>query len=299
VSAPARIMEETQAKAKILIEALPYLREFSGKRLVVKVGGEVVDDAAGASSLVQDLLLLKMVGLDVVLCHGGGPQISRTMQRLGLEPRFRDGLRVTDAETVEVTAMVLLGQINRRLVGLLNAHGAEAVGVSGVDGRLFVVEQESEELGFVGRIASVDPAPVERLLEDGYMPVVASIGMDPAGDAYNINADLAAGRLAAALGAAKLVVLTNVEGLYESFGDADTLVSEIDPPGLRRMAEAGSLGSGMLPKVDAVLAAIEGGVPQAHLLDGRVRHAVLLEIFTPEGIGTMVRSGVGGSEEGS
>lgn len=285
----ARVIAETQAKAKVLVEAMPYLRELAGRRVVVKCGGEVVDDRDQAASLVQDLLLLKMVGIDVVLCHGGGPQISRMMERLGLDPEFRDGLRVTDAATMEVTAMVLLGRVNLDLVGLLNVHGPEAVGVNGADARLFVVEPASPELGFVGEVVEVSPVPVERLLADGYLPVVASIGMDTEGRPHNINADLAAGRLAAALGAEKFVLLTNVEGLYETFGDADSLVSEIDPAGLARMVEGGSLTAGMLPKVDAVLAAIAGGVPRCHILDGRERHALLLEVFTPEGIGTMVR----------
>ncbi|MFN8103175.1 MAG: acetylglutamate kinase [Acidimicrobiia bacterium] len=267
---------------------MPYLRELAGRRVVVKCGGEIVDDAEQAASLVQDLLLLKMVGIDVVLCHGGGPQISRMMKRLGLEPAFREGRRVTDAETMEITAMVLLGRVNLELVGLLNVHGTEAIGVNGADGRLFLVETDPRGIGYVGRIVEVSPEPVDRLLADGYLPVVASIGMDAGGRPHNINADEAAGRLAAALGAEKFVLLTNVEGLYESFGDEDSLVSEIDPPGLRALAAGGSLSAGMGPKVEGILAAVEGGVPRCHILDGREDHALLLEIFTPEGIGTMV-----------
>lgn len=285
---PDRVTAATEAKAKVLVEAMPYLRELSGRRVVVKCGGEIVDDAEQAASLVQDLLLLKMVGIDVVLCHGGGPQISRMMVRLGLDPVFSGGRRVTDEAAMDVTAMVLLGQINLEIVGLFNVHGTEAVGVNGVDGRLFLVETESPELGLVGRIVEVSPEPVERLLADGYLPVVASIGMDAAGRAHNINADEAAGHLAASLGAEKFVLLTNVEGLFESFGDADSLISEIDPAGLRELAAGGALSDGMLPKIEAVLTAIDGGVPRCHLLDGRERHAILLEIFTPEGIGTMV-----------
>lgn len=285
----ARVIAATQAKAKVLVEAMPYLRALAGRRVVVKCGGEVVDDAEQSASLVQDLLLLKMAGIDVVLCHGGGPQISRMMERLGLAPEFRDGLRVTDAATMEVTAMVLLGRVNLELVGLLNVHGPEAVGVNGTDARMFLVEPASPELGLVGEVVEVSAAPVERLLADGYMPVVASIGMDAQGRPHNINADIAAGQLAAALGAEKFVLLTNVEGLYESFGEADSLISEIDPSGLRGLVDGGSLSAGMLPKVDAVLAAVAGGVPRCHILDGRERHALLLEVFTPEGIGTMVR----------
>ncbi len=293
MSAPLhpRTIAETQAKAKILLESLPYIKSFAGARVVVKVGGEILDDPAAAESFTTDLVLLKTVGVDVVLCHGGGPQISRMMTDLGLEPRFVDGLRVTDEEALDVTAMVLLGTLNRRLVGLLNTHGPQAVGLSGLDGRLFLAETESPELGFVGRIVEVSPEPVTRLLQDGYLPVVAPLGMDASGRAYNVNADTAAAELAVALRAEKLVLLTNVEGLYETFGDADTLVSEIDVAGLSSLRESGSLSAGMLPKVDAVTRAVQGGVRRAHILDGRVDHAVLLEIFTPEGIGTMVTGG--------
>lgn len=287
-SAASRVLEETQAKAKTLLEALPYIQEFAGKRVVVKVGGEVADDAGSAVAFTRDLVLLKHVGLDVVLCHGGGPQISRLMGELGREPEFVDGLRVTDADTMRVTSMVLLGDVNRTLVGHVNTHGPHAVGLSGVDGGLFLCEPKDERLGFVGEISAVDPRPVTRLLEDGYLPVVASVGMDREGNVYNINADTAAGALAAALEAEKLIVLTNVEGLYEDFGDADSLVSEIDLAGLREMYEGGGLHTGMLPKVASILDALEGGVAAAHILDGRVEHAVLLEIFTPEGIGTKV-----------
>lgn len=288
LAATSRVLEETQAKAKTLLEALPYIQEFSGKRVVVKVGGEVADDTETAAVFTRDLVLLKLVGLEVVLCHGGGPQISRLMGELGHEPEFVDGLRVTDAETMRLTSMVLLGDVNRTLVGHVNAHGPHAVGLSGVDGRLFLCGPKDEKLGFVGEISAVDPRPVTRLLEDGYMPVVASVGMDGEGNTYNINADTAAGALAGALEAEKLIVLTNVEGLYEDFGDADSLVSEIDLAGLREMYEGGSLHTGMLPKVASILDALDDGVAAAHILDGRVEHAVLLEIFTPEGIGTKV-----------
>ncbi|MCC7076777.1 MAG: acetylglutamate kinase [Acidimicrobiia bacterium] len=286
--ASARHLAETQAKAKTLLEALPYIEEFAGTRVVVKVGGEITEATASAAAFTRDLLLLKHVGVDVVLCHGGGPQISRLMETVGTSPEFVGGLRVTDAETMRLTAMVLLGDVNRTLVGHLNAHGSHAVGLSGVDGRLFLCEPKDPALGFVGEIVSVDPRPVVRLLEDGYMPVVASVGMDEDGNAFNINADTAAGALAGALEAEKLIVLTNVEGLYEDFGDADSLVSEIDTAGLRRMYDAGGLHTGMLPKVAAVLHALDAGVAAAHILDGRIEHSVLLEIFTPEGIGTKV-----------
>lgn len=295
MTASRRDVAETQAKAGTLIAALPYIQQFAGTTFVVKVGGEIADDPDGAASFVRDLVILKHVGIDVVLCHGGGPQITRMMQSLGTEARFVDGLRVTDPATMEITAMVLLGEVNRRLVTSLNVHGPLAVGISGIDARLFEVAERDPALGLVGDVTAVNPAPVQRLLDDGYIPVVATIGADSDGVTYNINADSAAGALAAALGAEKFVVFTNVEGLYETFGDEDSLISEIDLEGLRALADGGTLGSGMVPKVGAIITALDGGVRAAHILDGRVRHAVLLEIFTDEGIGTKITTGAHGS----
>jgi len=283
-----RVTADTQAKAGILIEALPFLKNFGGKRLVVKVGGELLDNENASASFAQDLILLKSVGIQIVLLHGGGPQISRAMEKLGKKPEFKNGLRVTDEETMKIMSMVLLGDLNRKLVSLLNVHGPKAVGLSGADGNLFSVEQESPELGFVGRLKDINTDLVTKTLDNGYMPVIGSVGVDENGQAYNINVDLAAGKLAAALGAEKLIVLSNVEGLYETFGDENSLIPEIKAKGLRKMKDSGSLTAGMIPKVDGVLSALDGGVKRAHILDGRVEHAVLLEIFTPEGIGTMI-----------
>lgn len=282
-------MIDPQAKAKILLEALPYMKEFADRTVIVKGGGEIVDNPQAAASFARDIVLLRAIGVRVVLCHGGGPQISRTMEALGKEPVFRRGLRVTDDETLEVTAGVLLGTVNRRLVSLLNAHGPLAVGVSGVDARMFVTHAPEPDLGLVGEIVDVNPEPVDRLLDDGYIPVVASLGMGADGATHNINADVAAGALAGALGAEKYIVLTNVAGLYESFGDADTLLSQIDAGVLRAMRDSGTLSAGMIPKVDSILAAMDAGVRSAHILDGRLEHSVLLEIFTRDGVGTMVR----------
>ncbi|MCB0358448.1 MAG: acetylglutamate kinase [Bdellovibrionales bacterium] len=283
-----RNIEETQEKARVLLEALPYLKQFAGRTVVVKIGGELVDDENRARRLAEDVVLLKSVGINVVLCHGGGPQISRAMKRFGKEPCFINGQRVTDAETVEIVSMVLLGDINRKLVSMLNGHGPRAVGVSGIDGQLFLVHQKSPELGYVGDIEAVSAGPVRQLIDSGFIPVVASLGVDGAGQVFNINADIAAGKLARALKAEKLVVLTNVPGLYECFGDEDTLISEVETRSLQKMLTSGALTEGMIPKVEAVVTAINGGVAKAHILDGRVEHALLLEIFTPEGIGTMV-----------
>ena len=283
-----RVTADTQAKAGILIEALPFLKNFGGKRLVIKVGGELLDNEEASASFAQDLILLKSVGIQIVLLHGGGPQISRAMEKLGKKPEFKNGLRVTDQETMKIMSMVLLGDLNIKLVSLLNVHGPKSVGFSGADGNLFSVEQESPELGFVGKLKNINTDLVIKTLENGYMPVIGSVGVDDEGQAYNINVDLAAGNLAGALGAEKLIVLSNVEGLYETFGDENSLIPEIKAKGLRKMKESGSLTAGMIPKVDGILAALDGGVKRAHILDGRVEHAVLLEIFTPEGIGTMI-----------
>ncbi len=283
-----RQLEETQAKAETLLEALPYLKRYPGKIAVVKVGGELVAKPKAAAQLAQDLVLLHSVGLRVVLCHGGGPQISEMMKRYGKEPVFIDGQRVTDKETLEITSMVLVGLINRTIVSLLNAHGRKAVGLSGVDGGMFTVKPKAPELGYVGEVTHVSTEAIMAILESGFLPVIASLGIDEHGDVYNVNADIAAGELAVALNAEKLVTLTNVEGLYKTFGDDDSLISEIDAPSLREMLETQVLTQGMIPKAESIVYALENGVEKAHILDGRVEHAVLLEVFTPEGIGTMI-----------
>ena len=279
---------ETQEKAAILVQALPYIRQYAGKCILIKVGGEIIDDPEGLRSFAEDLILLKSVGVKVVLCHGGGPQITRMMKAVGKEAVFADGLRVTDRETLEITMMVLLGQLNAAIVSALNVHGPHAVGLSGIDGRLFLVEQKNPALGFVGEINQVNPEVVSRLLEANTLPVIASIGTDEQGQAFNLNADTIAGELAKALQAEKLILLTNVEGIYRDFNDKQSLISEIDDRDLAKMQTSGSLHTGMLPKVEAVLTALRGGVSRAHLIDGRVRHALLLEVFTPEGVGTMI-----------
>ena len=285
----AKRLSDLQRKTETLVEILPYVQQFSGKRVVVKVGGELVEDLAKTRSFCQDIMLLKSLGLQVVICHGGGPQITKLMKELHKEPTFVRGQRVTDAETLDLTAMVLVGNVNRTLVSMLNTMGKRAVGMSGVDARLFVCRPKDPSLGFVGEICSVSARPITALLNNGYLPVVASLGMDNAGTNYNINADTAACELARAIGAQKLILLTNVEGIYENVDDKDSLISELDEQSLQGLIDSGSLSSGMIPKVESILSALQGGVPQAHILDGRVDHAVLLEIFTAEGIGTMIR----------
>ncbi|MCB0354663.1 MAG: acetylglutamate kinase [Bdellovibrionales bacterium] len=286
-----REIEDTQAKAEVLSQALSYIRRFTGKRVLIKVGGELFENEAAAKSLASDLSFLRTVGVDVVLVHGGGPQISKAMKQFRKEPVFVKGQRQTDSETLDLTAMVLLGDINRRIVSLLNVAGARSIGLSGADDSMLLVEQLDPELGFVGTVREVNTDPIDRLLEYDYIPVIAGMGVDRSGQLYNVNADSVAGKIAVAIGAEKYILLTNVPGLYETFGEEDSLISEIDSHGLIRLISTNKLSEGMIPKVESILSALKGGVKDAHILDGRMVHSVLLEIFTPEGIGTMVKNG--------
>lgn len=284
-----------QDKARVLNEALPWLTRWAGRTIVVKYGGNVGAEAEDAltASFCSDVALLRRVGVRVVVVHGGGPQISALAERLGHVTRFADGLRVTDAAMLEIVRMVLLGQVNPQLVGMIGAAGATAVGVAGTDGNLITAVARDPRLGFVGDVAGVDPSILVTLLADGVVPVVATVagGIGAHGEPqdYNVNADTVAGAIAAALDADKLIYLSNVPGLYDHFGTADSsLLPEVGTERLRAMLDHGELHTGMVPKVRSIIDALAGGVAQAHLLDGRVEHALLLEIFTDEGIGTMV-----------
>jgi len=289
VSAPSldRVLD-AHGKAGVLAEALPYIREFSGKTVVVKYGGHAMDDPAMAELFAQDVVLMRLVGMNPVVVHGGGPQISDLMRRLGKEPEFVDGMRVTDAETIDIARMALMGKVNRDIVTSLNQHGSYAMGLSGEDAGLLRVVPRDPRLGFVGDVSRVDPAVLERVLREELIPVIATIGVDDTGQAYNVNADAAAGAIAAALRAEKLVYLTDVAGIYEDFGDDSSLISETDVAGLQRLLSAGKVGEGMIPKVRSCIDALEHGVHRAHVLDGRVAHALLLEFFTREGVGTVI-----------
>lgn len=278
----------TMGKAKIFSEALPFIKAFRGKTVVIKYGGSAMVDDELRASFADDVAMLYYVGIRPVIVHGGGPHISRAMGQRGIEPQWIDGLRVTDDETIRVVQATLAGEINPDIVRLVNAHGSVATGLSGLDGNLFVARPLDERLGFVGEIVQVNPGLVTSLHDQGYVPVIAPLARGEDGRAYNLNADTAAGALAAALGAAKLIYLTDVEGLYRDLGDEDSLISRITVSGLRELVASGSVSKGMLPKLASCIEAIEAGVRQAHILDGRVQHALLLEIFTPEGIGTMV-----------
>jgi acetylglutamate kinase len=275
-------------KAGILAEALPYIREFTGKTVVIKYGGSAMEDPALADLFAQDVVLMRLVGMNPVVVHGGGPQISELMRRLGKEPEFVDGLRVTDAETVDIVRMALVGKVNREIVASVNRHGSYAVGLSGEDAGLITVGARDERLGFVGDVRRIDPSIVTRLIREELIPVVATVGVDEGGQAYNVNADTVAGAIAEALTAEKLVYLTNVTGLYRDLADEGSLVSRIDAVGLAQLVDDGTVSEGMIPKLRSCLDALKGGVARAHILDGRIPHALLLEFFTREGIGTMV-----------
>ena len=279
---------DADAKATILVEALPYIRRFWGKVVVVKYGGNAIGGDKELAQFAQDVVLMRSVGMRPVVVHGGGPQIGDLMARLGKEPEFRDGLRVTDAETLDIARMVLVGKVNREIVSSINVYAPIAVGLSGEDAGLITASARSPELGFVGDVETVNTNIVERILAQELIPVVATIGTDETGQAYNINADTAAGAIAEAVGAEKLVYLTNVEGLRRDVDDPETLIHTISVDELDAMIGSGALGQGMIPKVASCVRALRAGVGHAHILDGRRPHALLLEIFTREGVGTMV-----------
>jgi acetylglutamate kinase len=281
-------------KAEVLVEALPYIRRFSGKVVVVKYGGNALAGASEDDALAlfaEDVVLMHAVGMRPVVVHGGGPQISDLMSRLGKVPEFRDGLRVTDRETVDIARMVLRGQVNPQLVAAINVHGPLAVGVSGEDAGLLRAKARDPQLGFVGDVTDVNPAILLRLLAQDLIPVVATIGADELGQAYNINADTVAGVLATALGAEKLIYLTDIEGVRRDVADPDSLIRRTTADELDSLMADGTLTGGMIPKIASCVGAVRGGVRRAHILDGRIPHVLLLEIFTDEGIGTMVTNG--------
>ncbi|MEX2459654.1 MAG: acetylglutamate kinase [Actinomycetota bacterium] len=283
-TAPPEVRQRTLAKARVLLEALPYFREHAGSIVVIKVGGAAMDAGRLAESFAQDVALLRLVGVRPVIVHGGGPQITEMAARLGLEASFVDGHRVTDAATLEVARMVLLGLVNQDVVSHLVRQGTSAVGLSGGDDALLVVRPRAKELGLVGEVERVNTSLLLHLMER-VVPVIASIGTDPEGQAYNVNADLVAGAVAAALGAEKLVYLTDVPGLLDGDGE---LVSETSVTGAQTLLASGVADGGMIPKLESAIGAMQAGVRRAHLIDGRVEHALILELFTPEGLGTML-----------
>jgi acetylglutamate kinase len=275
-------------RAAVLADALPYIREFSGRTVVVKYGGHAMDSPELAELFAQDIVLMRLVGINPVVVHGGGPQITELMHRLGKEATFVDGRRVTDAETVDIVRMALVGKVNREVVASINRQGPYAVGLSGEDAGLITVTQRDPALGFVGDVSRIEPAILERLIGQELIPVIATVGVDEDGQAYNINADTVAGAIAEAIGAEKLVYLTDVAGVYAEWPDESSLISRTDLAGLEQLLADGRAGEGMIPKLESCAHALRNGVRRAHILDGRLPHALLLEFFTSEGIGTMV-----------
>ena len=280
--------EQPRTKAEVLVEALPYIQRFRNRVVVVKYGGAAMTDPALASLFAQDVVLMRSVGMRPVVVHGGGPQIGQLMTRLGKEPEFRDGLRVTDADTLDIARMVLVGRVNRDIVSSINVLEPVAVGLSGEDAGLITATARHPDLGYVGDVDEVNPGILERLLAEDLIPVVATIGTDLEGQAYNINADTAAGAVAEALRAEKLVYLTDVVGVLREVSDADSLVTTASADELEKLIDEGVLTGGMIPKVRSCTQAVRNGVAHAHILDGRVPHALLLEMLTRDGIGTMV-----------
>jgi acetylglutamate kinase len=279
-------------KAAVLVEALPYIRRFAGQVVVVKYGGNALAGTSDHDALAlfaEDIVLMRLVGMRPVVVHGGGPQISEMMARLGKTAEFVDGLRVTDAETVNIARMVLTGQVNPQVVAAINVHGNYAVGVSGVDGGLIRATVRDEALGYVGDVTSVNPSVLRGLLDDEFIPVVATIGSDETGQAYNINADTVAGAIAESLEAEKLVYLTDIEGLRRDVDDAASLIRQTTADELDDLVADGTIAGGMIPKVASCTHAVRHGVRNAHILDGRIAHVLLLEIFTDSGIGTMIQ----------
>jgi len=287
--------------AKVLTEALPYIQRFSGKTLVIKYGGNAMVDEDLKNSFARDVVLMKAVGINPIIVHGGGPQIGQLLDRVGKESRFVAGMRITDSETMDMVEMVLGGQVNKRIVSLINNHGGRAVGLTGKDGGMIRAEKlhisaddpavdvpEVIDLGHVGRVKSIDTSVVDMLVNSDFIPVIAPIGVGDNGQSYNINADLVAGKLAEILKAEKLILLTNTAGLLDSNGE---LLTGLDARQVNELIDEGVIYGGMLPKIACALEAVNAGVSSAHIIDGRVQHAALLEIFTDEGVGTLIRGG--------
>ncbi len=283
-----RDMKDLFLKAATLTEALPYIKRTSGKTVVIKYGGAAMTDPVLREHVASDIALMKLVGINPVIVHGGGPEITSYMNRLGLKVEFYNGLRVTTEEAMEVVKMVLVGKVNPELVAAINHHGRLAVGVSGDDGNLVTATQRDERLGRVGDVTTIDTTVIDNLIEDGFIPVVATVAAGDDGGSFNVNADLVAAELATALGAEKVIFLTDVDGLYADFADKSSLISVLTPAEAEEMIVGDLLEGGMVPKVAACVHALRGGVKRAHILNGTVPHALLLEVYTDEGVGTMI-----------
>lgn len=288
-----------QHRAEILVEALPYIQKYNGKILVIKYGGNAMINGELKQQVMEDLVLLHLIGVKVVLIHGGGPEINQTLEKMGKQAQFVDGLRITDQETVEIVQMVLAGKVNKTLVKLLEAKGGKAMGLSGIDGHLIQAEVKDPRLGFVGEVTQVNVQPILDLLEKGYIPVISTVGCDKQGQTYNINADTAAARIAGALQAESLITMTDITGIMMNPKDEDSLIPCIDLEDAKILFDQGIITGGMIPKVQCCVDAINHGVKKVIILDGRVPHAILMEVLTNEGAGTMVVACKGGKKEGN
>ena len=289
-SAPlSGILDTDVDRVRILSEALPYIQKFSGRTVVVKYGGAAMKDGTLKASVVRDIVFRASVGIRPVVVHGGGPEINTWLTKLNIEPQFKDGLRVTDAQTMDVVEMVLVGRVNKELVSLINQAGGQAVGLCGKDGNLITARSQGKaDVGFVGDVTNIEPGLVKALVEDGYIPVISSVASDETGQAYNINADTVAGELAAALNAEKLILLTDTRGILRDYKDPSTLLPKLDIREARQLIEDGIVAGGMIPKVQCCVRSLAQGVGATHILDGRINHALLLEIFSDTGIGSML-----------
>jgi acetylglutamate kinase len=283
------IKETAATRVRVLSEALPYIQQFAGRTVVIKYGGAAMKDSSLKDKVIRDIVFLASVGVRPVVVHGGGPEINSWLDKLGIEPQFKDGLRVTDAPTMDVVEMVLVGRVNKELVSLINQAGGLAVGLCGKDANLITARPVDQEgIGFVGEVSSVNGRLVESLVKSGYIPVISSVASDETGQAYNINADTVAGEIAAALGAEKLILLTDTPGILRDYQDPSTLLTRLNIQQARDLIAQGIVGGGMIPKVNCCVRSLAQGVHAAHILDGRLPHALLLEIFTDEGIGSMI-----------
>ena len=276
-------------RAKILVQAMPYIKKYSGETIVVKYGGNAMINEDLKSAVMSDLVLMQLVGINVVLVHGGGPEINAMLDAVGKESKFKNGMRVTDKETIDIVQMVLAGKVNKSLVQLIESQGGNAIGFCGLDGRLLMAEKivSSADLGYVGEIKEVNPAPIEMAMKDGYIPIISTIAGGYDGNVYNINADLAAAQIAAKLGAKKLILMTDIRGLLRDVNDEDSLISVVNVSEVPMLKRDGIIKGGMIPKIDCCVEAVRNGVNRAHIIDGRLEHSILLELFSDDGIGTM------------
>ena len=278
-------------RAEVLTQALPYIKRYVGKTVVIKYGGNAMTNDALKEQVMGDIVLLHLIGVKIVLVHGGGPEISRLMEKLGKKPEFVDGLRVTDKETVDIVQMVLSGKINKTLVNMLESRGGRAIGISGMDGSLITAEAKDPRLGYVGRVTDVNIKPVFDLLEKGYIPVISTVGSDHGGNVYNINGDTAAAFIAGALGAERLIMMTDIDGILLDKNDPSSLIPELSVSEIEALTKSGVISGGMIPKVECCLEALSGGVKNVVILDGRVPHSILMELLTNEGAGTWIHGG--------